>query len=66
MPERFGTPKEYASYYKLLLTNTGRREFLWWLERENPSVFQLLQKELARDRKASRPTREDPQEADEG
>lgn len=44
--ERWGTPKEYAAYYKLLLTNHGRKEFKWWLERENPGLYQLFLKEM--------------------
>ena len=43
---RWGSPSEYAAYYKLLLTHNGRLEFRGWLERENPSLYQLVMKEL--------------------
>lgn len=42
---RWGTPKEYASYFGMLLTNSGRREFRWWLERENAALYRLFLKE---------------------
>jgi succinate dehydrogenase flavin-adding protein (antitoxin of CptAB toxin-antitoxin module) len=42
---RWGTAKEYGAYYKLLLTDSGRREFRWWLEKENPELFKLFLKE---------------------
>ena len=44
--ERWGTAKEYASYYKLLLTNSGRKEFWWWLEKEKPDLARLVKREL--------------------
>ena len=45
MAERWGTPKEYASYYRLLLTESGRKEFHWWLEQANPDVYLRFLKE---------------------
>lgn len=44
---RWGTPKEYAAYCRLI-SPRGVQEFLWWLERENPALFQLVVKEIAR------------------
>ena len=43
----WATPKEYADYYRMLLTHSGRREFKWWLERENPGIYQVFCKEVA-------------------
>lgn len=48
LSERWGTPKEYAAYFGMLLTVSGRKEFHWWLEREKPDLYQLFKKELAR------------------
>lgn len=45
---RWGSPREYSAYYGLLLTRSGRLEFLGWLERENKPLYEQTQRELMR------------------
>jgi hypothetical protein len=43
---RWGTPKEYAAFYRASLTDQYKTGFLFWLEHENPDLWQLVKKEL--------------------
>lgn len=42
----WGDAKFYADYYKLLLTQQGRWEFLRWLEAEQPALHAQLLKRI--------------------
>jgi hypothetical protein len=42
---RWGTPKEYAEYHRICGSLAAPR-FLKWLERENPSIYQQVLKEI--------------------
>lgn len=51
---RWGTPAEYAWLYNASLSAQYKYQLLQWLEWENPNLWQLVKKELARgDRKGS-------------
>jgi hypothetical protein len=52
---RWGTPKEYAVYHGLLLSDWSRDRFLLWLKNERPDLHALTLKEIAKNGKTTSP-----------
>ena len=48
---RWGTAKEYAWLHNVSLTQQYRNQLLFWLQWENPELYKLVLKEIAREPK---------------